>query len=81
MHKNYRGISDIIHGLTKGKVFLGYGHSKKDYWLQHKILENETFAQYGRIMYNQDEKVMDMFKEVFTETNREIAERLEGMIK
>ena len=81
IHEKYRGISDIVHGLTKGKVFLGYGHSEKGYWQKYKILENETFAQFGRIMYNQDEQVIGMFKELFTETNQEIIERLEGMAK
>lgn len=75
----YRGISDIIHGCSDGKVDLGYGHYLPGYWSKHKKLERETFAQTGRILYDNDDEVLNMFKTEFPETFNEILKILEGL--
>lgn len=61
----YRGISDILHGMSKGKIFLGYGHTKKDYWKKHLKVEKETWAQYGRMIYMQNEEVWTVTNSIF----------------
>lgn len=33
MYENYRGISDILHGMSKGKIYLGFGHTRPGYWI------------------------------------------------
>lgn len=65
LKKEYRGISDIISGLTKDKINLGYHHSK-EYWSVKGALIAESWAQFGRISYDNDEFVQKMFSEVFT---------------
>lgn len=81
VYEQYRGISDILHGVSKGEIYLGYGHHKEGYWEQEKKLQKETFAQFGRMLYEQDENVLTMASEIFSETNIEVLERLRGMIK
>lgn len=76
----YRGISDIIHGASGGRVFLGYGHVKKGYWSGNK-LQKEAFAQFGRMLYNQDEDVLNMLETEFPKTYKEVIDRMKGMIK
>ncbi len=76
--EQYRGISDIINGMTNGKVKLGYGH-KDIYWSNPEKLKRETWAQFGRILYENNSDVIDMtyflFGAAFSET-LEIIERL-----
>lgn len=81
VYEKYRGISDILHGMTDGRINLGYGHYRKGYWKRPFALEKETFAQYGRMLYNQDESVLKMVEEIFPETNREIMGTLKRMVK
>jgi len=81
VYEEYRGISDIIHGASDGKVDLGYGHRRPGYWSKYKALEKETFSQFGRMFYDQDEEVLKVLEELFGETYKEVIERLEGMIK
>ena len=75
----YRGISDIIHGMSKGKVNLGYGHYKKGYWDKPFRLQKETFAQYGRIYYDNNEDVIKMFQSVFPDISTSISSILSKM--
>lgn len=77
----YRGISDIIHGMSTGNIFLGYGHKKAGYWDKKKALEKETFAQYGRTVFNGDEDAIRLFRELFPNSWKEISETMERMIK
>lgn len=77
----YRGISDIIHGCSNGRIDLGYGHYTPGYWEKKLALEKECFAQYGRIVYNNDETVIKLFKALFPLTETEISERLKRVIK
>lgn len=79
--EEYRGISDILHGCSNGQIFLGYGHRSSGYWEKPYALEKETFAQFGRMMYNENEKVIEMFNGIFPGVKAEILEVLEGMIK
>lgn len=81
MRMEYRGISDIIHGCSKGNIFLGWGHREPGYWDRKLALEKEAFAQYGRMIYNQDEKVLDMFNTLFPETSKEMDDRIRRVIK
>ena len=61
----YRGISDIFSGLTKNKVFLGHGHRNK-YWNADELnVFKEAWAQYGRITYDNDKEVLEMFAFLF----------------
>lgn len=78
--KKYRGISDILNGMSNGEISLGYVHPKK-YWEIEGKLEAETWAQFGRILYEQDEDVMNMLQSVFPDTYKNIMEILKGMIK
>lgn len=81
MRMEYRGISDIIHGCSKGNIFLGWGHRKPGYWSEKLALEKEAFAQYGRMIYNQDEDVLDMFNALFPETSKEMDDRIRRVMK
>lgn len=81
MRMEYRGISDIIHGCSKGNIFLGWGHRKPGHWSGKLALEKEAFAQYGRMIYNQDEDVLDMFNALFPETSKEMDDRIRRVMK
>ncbi|MBE6070699.1 MAG: phage head morphogenesis protein [Clostridium butyricum] len=81
VYKEYRGISDIIHGMTNGKVDLGYGHRQKGYWNKTNALSKETWAQYGRMLYENNEDVLKILQELFPETTNEINRILREMIK
>lgn len=78
--KEYRGISDIINGLSNGDIRLGFRHSKS-YWKVEKNLEAETWAQFGRMFYAQDEAVLSMLKEILPQTYEEVVGITERMIK
>ena len=67
LKEDYRGVSDIINGMTDGKVNLGYFH-KTEYWQRSGTLQKETFAQYGRFFYDENSDVMQMVNEIFPET-------------
>lgn len=73
VYEEYRGISDIIHGMTNGKVDLGYGHRQKGYWERDRILDKETWAQYGRIFYENNNEVLKMLEEIFPNTTSKIS--------
>ena len=63
--EKYRGISDIFSGLTMDKLNFGFGHDR-EYWLGNRNkLPKEAWAQYGSILYRNDEEVIEMFKELF----------------
>lgn len=79
MVKNeYRRISDIIHGMTNGTVCLGFGHFG-DYWSKKNKLQKEIWAQYGAITYENDEKVVEMFNEVFPNILQSAIKQLEDI--
>lgn len=74
LKSDYRGISDIIEGMTDGGTRLGYGHIafQPDYWKDPNALKRETFAQYGRMYFEENPAVMDMLKELFPDTTAKI---------
>ena len=76
----YRGISDILDGMSDGQVSLGYGHDG-EYWKKEGKLEAETFAQFGRCFYEDDADVLSMLKDIFPKCNNEIMETLKGLIE
>ena len=71
---DYRGVSDIIEGMTDGGTKLGYGHiaSNPDYWKKPGALSHEVFAQYGRMYFEENPAVFDMLKEIFPDTTAQI---------
>lgn len=79
--EKYRGISDILHGMSDAEIYLGFGHTRKKYWEKPLNLEHEIFAQCGRIIFDGDEDVMKMADEIFPDVMREMKLRLEEMIK
>lgn len=62
--KQYRAISDIINGLTDGEVNLGYIHPD-GYWKHPGALEAEAWAQFGRVMFENQSDVLKMFQSLF----------------
>ena len=76
----YLGISDIINGMSQGKVKTGYYHSA-EYWKRENALEKETWAQFGRILFEQNDEVMDLLSELFPETTDEVLRILKEMVK
>ena len=79
MKKEYRGISDIISGLTDDKVNLGYHHNAK-YWGKKNALQKEAWAQFGRVMYSNDPDVLKMFENLFTSFNESAIIALKDVI-
>lgn len=61
----YRGISDIISGLSKDQINFGF-HHKKEYWENSGKLQAESWAQFGRIYYENNPEARKMFSELFT---------------
>ena len=68
----YRGISDILHGMSKGKIDLGYGHRTEGYWYKPFRLEKETWAQYGRMIYMQNKDVWIIANDIFPNVTKQI---------
>lgn len=64
MGEAYRGIADVLNGLSGGKIKYGFRHAP-DYWTTPGMLESETWAQFGRILYENDTEVVKMLSEVF----------------
>ena len=79
--EKYRGISDILHGMSNTEIYLGFGHTRKRYWEKPLNLEHEIFAQCGRIIFDGDEEVMKIADEIFPDVMREMKLRLEEMMK
>lgn len=78
--EQYRGLSDIINGLSRGEVNLGYRHSI-EYWKRPLAVEREAWAQYGRIIYENNPEVLEVLFELLPETNKSMSNILKGMIK
>lgn len=78
--EKYRGISDILNGASNGKISLGYGH-RNSYWELPNRVEAETWAQFGRILFQNDEEVTAMAKYILGDTYKEILRIVKEMIK
>lgn len=76
----YRGVSDILNGLSGGNIWLGFGH-RDEYWHKEGRLEAETWAQFGRILFMQDKEVVKFMQQNFPNVYQEITDIIERMIK
>lgn len=76
----YRGISDILNGMSDGKIYLGYYHPD-DYWKKPGALQRETWAQYGRMYYSENKEVLTVLKDIFPETTREFERIIKAVMK
>lgn len=64
LEKEYRGIADILNGLSGGTVSYGYKHSQ-EYWARPGSLEAEAWAQFGRMQFENNPKALKMLNELF----------------
>lgn len=76
--ENYRGISDIISGLSGDSINLGY-HHKAAYWSRSGTLEREAWAQFGRVYFDNDPDVVKMMKNIFTSFDNSAIMALKGV--
>ena len=79
MGEAYRGIADILNGLSGGEITYGYGHFSK-YWATPGSLESEAWAQFGRIQYENDPEIMKMLSELFPAFNENAILALKGVV-
>lgn len=75
----YRGVSDILNGLSEGEIWLGFGHSKK-YWKVPEKLEAESWAQIGRILFSGNHEVIEMLKGILPGLYSEAMGIIERMV-
>ncbi len=68
----YAGISDILHGMSKGKINLGYIHPDPDYWNKPFRVEKETWANYGGMIYMQNKDVWIVANSIFPNVTEQI---------
>lgn len=81
LKEEYRGISDIISALSKGTVKLGYGHSEKYWNKQDGIQMQEIWAQYGRIYYDNNPKVISMLETLFPSGTQRVNIKLRRLVE
>ena len=79
LNNPYRGIADILNGMSGGKEWYGFGHSKK-YWKTPGNLEAEAWAQFGREYFDNAPDVKEMFEELFPNLNSHAMMALKGLI-
>lgn len=77
--ESYRGIADILNGMSGGKERYGFGHSE-EYWKRPGSLESEAWAQFGRIYFGNDPDVKKMFEDIFPNLSRHAMMALKGLI-
>ncbi len=77
--EEYRGISDIINGLSGGTINFGYYH-KSEYWKRTGSLEAEAWAQFGRMQYENNPEVLKMLSELFPNFTRDAMMALKGLV-
>lgn len=80
MKPEYRGISDILNGMSGGKIDFGYYH-QDEYWNRPGMIQSEVWAQYGRMYYSGNERVLGVLKELFPETTKEFERVIKEMVK
>lgn len=80
-HEKYRGISDVMSGLSGDKIHFGY-HHKEEYWKNDSLrLSKEAWAQYGRIGFDNDDEVFEMLLEEFENFNEIALKELKKIAK
>lgn len=63
--KEFRGISDILNGLSEGELNYGFKHPA-EYWNRSKhTVSRESWAQFGRVGYDNDPQVQTTLKKLF----------------
>lgn len=77
--KEYRGISDILNGLSVGKTDFGFGH-RPTYWAEAGTLEAEAWAQFGRIQFENKPEVLKMLSDLFPNLEKSAMLALKGLI-
>ncbi len=80
MNEEYRGLSDILNGLSLGNINFGYKH-KTEYWSKPKKVERETWAQFGRILYSENQQVIRMLRDLLPNTYEEVMYILRELTK
>lgn len=75
----YRGFSDILNGMSRGNINLGFKHDN-EYWKKPNKVESEIFAQFGREIFIGSQET-DLLKEWFPNCYKEITGYIERMIK
>lgn len=80
LNQEYRAISDILNGMSGGEIKLGFRHSDS-YWAKPQKLEKEVWAQFGRILYLENEDVIKMTRELFPNVFKDVSGIIERMIK
>lgn len=79
MGEAYRGIADILNGCSGGRIKYGFRHAP-EYWAAPGALESEAWAQFGRILYENDSEVKKMLSEVFPSFSERAILALEGVV-
>lgn len=80
LKEEYRGLADIINGYSKGNIKLGYGHTK-EYWKKNNSLSKETFAQFGRMYYENNSRVTNTLEKLLPNTKKYIDNSLKEVAK
>lgn len=70
--EHYAGISDILNGMSKGKIKLGYIHPDPDYWNKPFALEKETWANYGSMIYIRNEEAWITANNIFPSITKQV---------
>lgn len=76
--EDYRGISDILNGMSDGEIRLGYGHDD-DYWKKPLKLEKETWAQFGRTLYDGHDEVIEVLEYICPETYWKVTQKIKEL--
>ena len=58
--------------MSKCKIFLGYGHREEGYWDKPFALEKETWANYGSMIYMQNEEVWVTANNIFPSITKQV---------
>ena len=77
MKEEYLGISDILNGLSNGRILYGYGH-EESYWYDRNNISAEGWAQFGRIQFENNTMVMQMLTELFPSFTKDAILALKG---
>ncbi|MDY3011999.1 MAG: minor capsid protein [Clostridiales Family XIII bacterium] len=80
VYMEYRGISDILNGMSMGSIRLGFRH-RNQYWQNAGKLEKETWAQLGRIVFENNTDVLIMTKQIFPNSYNEFLSIIKKMVK
>lgn len=75
----YRGIADILSGMSGGTEWYGFGHSA-EYWSNAGALEAEAWAQFGRIYFKNDSDVVKVFSTIFPNLDKYAKLLIKGVI-